>query len=59
MTERQTLSQYKLANFLACQRRFQLRYLRRLPWPASPLPERTEQVLQQVDSVDSRFGDDA
>ena len=43
----QTLSQYKLANFLACQRRFQLRTLRRLPWPASPLPERTEQLLQQ------------
>lgn len=47
MENRQTLSQYKLANFLACQRRFQLRSLRRLPWPASPLPERTEQVLQQ------------
>ena len=47
MSERQTLSQYKLTNFLACQRRFQLRSLRRLPWPTSPLPERTEQVLQQ------------
>ncbi len=47
MNNRQTLSQYKLTNFLACQRRFQLRYLRRLPWPSSPLPERTEQVLQQ------------
>ncbi|MCA9916682.1 MAG: PD-(D/E)XK nuclease family protein [Anaerolineales bacterium] len=47
MNNRQTLSQYKLANFLACQRRFQLRSLRRLPWPASPLSERTEQVLQQ------------
>lgn len=47
MNNRQTLSQYKLANFLACQRRFQLRSLRRLPWPTSPLPERTEQVLQQ------------
>lgn len=47
MTKRQTLSQYKLANFLACQRRFQLRTLRHLPWPASPLPERTEQLLQQ------------
>jgi hypothetical protein len=45
--EQQTLSQYKLANFLACQRRFQLRYLRRLPWPTSPLPEHTEQLLQQ------------
>lgn len=47
MSEPQTLSQYKLANFLACQRRFQLRTLRRLPWPTNPLPERTEQVLQQ------------
>ncbi len=47
MEQHQTLSQYKLANFLACQRRFQLRTLRRLPWPASPLPERTEQLLQQ------------
>lgn len=46
MDNRLSLSQYKLANFLACQRRFQLRYLRRLPWPASPLPEHTEQVLQ-------------
>lgn len=47
MANRLTLSQYKLANFLACQRRFQLRSLRRLPWPTSPLPERTELVLQQ------------
>jgi hypothetical protein len=47
MDNRLTLSQYKLANFLACQRRFQLRSLRRLPWPATPLPERTEQLLQQ------------
>ena len=44
---RLTLSQYKLATFLTCQRRFQLRYLRHLPWPATPLPERTEQRLQQ------------
>ena len=47
MEPRLTLSQYKLATFLTCQRRFQLRYLRRLPWPATPLPERTEQALQQ------------
>ncbi|GJM39746.1 MAG: hypothetical protein DHS20C20_00280 [Ardenticatenaceae bacterium] len=47
MNNRLTLSQYKLTNFLACQRRFQLRYLRRLPWPTNPLPERTEQLLQQ------------
>ena len=47
MEARLSLSQYKLATFLTCQRRFQLRYLRRLPWPATPLPERTEQLLQQ------------
>ncbi|WP_420629821.1 PD-(D/E)XK nuclease family protein [Candidatus Leptofilum sp.] len=47
MNNRLTLSQYKLTNFLACQRRFQLRYVRRLPWPANPLPARTEQLLQQ------------
>jgi len=41
------LSQFKLTTFLACQRRFQLRYLRRLPWPARPLPEHIEQLLQQ------------
>jgi hypothetical protein len=31
--------------FLICQRRFQLRYLKRLPWPASPADERTETAL--------------
>ena len=47
MVNRLTLSQYKLATYLTCQRRFQLRYLRHLPWPATPLPEQTEQRLQQ------------
>jgi hypothetical protein len=47
MDNKLLLSQYKLTAFLACQRRFQLRYLRRLPWPAPPLPEHTEQLLQQ------------
>lgn len=32
---------------MACQRRFQLRYLRHLPWPTSPLPQPVEQRLQQ------------
>lgn len=31
-----TLSRYKLATFLACQRRFQLRYLQEYPWPSAP-----------------------
>ncbi len=44
MTETLILSRYRLATFLACQRRFQLRYLRRLPWPAVPLDARLETV---------------
>ncbi len=47
MDNRLTLSQYKLATFLACQRRFQLRYLRHLPWPNVPLSARTEANLQR------------
>jgi hypothetical protein len=39
-----TLSRTKFATFLACQRRFQLRYLRQLPWPEAPLSEQAEQV---------------
>lgn len=38
-------SRSKLETFLACQRRFQLRYLRRLPWPPLPLDERSEEML--------------
>ena len=29
-------SRYKLTTFLACQRRFQLRYVAEMPWPAEP-----------------------
>ncbi len=36
MTPSLLLSQNKLATFLTCQRRFQLRHLRRLPWPILP-----------------------
>ena len=31
-----TFTRHKLATFLACQRRFQLRYLHEYPWPAPP-----------------------
>ncbi|MFN2142599.1 MAG: PD-(D/E)XK nuclease family protein [Candidatus Promineifilaceae bacterium] len=31
------LDQTALATFEACPRRFQLRYLERLPWPSLPL----------------------
>ncbi len=38
-----TLSRYKLQAFLACQRRFQLRYENMLPWPIAPQqPEQVE-----------------
>ena len=39
-----TLSRTKFAAFLACQRRFQLRYLRQLPWPDAPLSEQAALV---------------
>ena len=32
------LSRYKLQAFLACQRRFQLRYVTQLAWPSAPIP---------------------
>jgi CRISPR/Cas system-associated exonuclease Cas4 (RecB family) len=35
-------SRSKLTDFLACQRRFQLRYFRQLPWPAMPIGGRAE-----------------
>jgi CRISPR/Cas system-associated exonuclease Cas4 (RecB family) len=47
MTETLTLSRYQLATFLTCQRRFQLRYLRRIPWPATPLDERHEAAVRR------------
>lgn len=34
-----TFSRQKLTTFLACQRRFQLRYVQELPWPAEPAGE--------------------
>ena len=39
-----TLSRTKFATFLACQRRFELRYLRQLPWPDAPLSEQATLV---------------
>lgn len=42
MTETLRLSRSQLAAFLTCQRRFQLRYVDRLPWPAPPLDEGKE-----------------
>jgi CRISPR/Cas system-associated exonuclease Cas4 (RecB family) len=39
-----TLRRTKFAAFLACQRRFELRYLRQLPWPDAPLSEQADLV---------------
>lgn len=44
MNERLTFSRAKLAAFLACRRRFQLRYLEQLPWPLPPLDDKGEQA---------------
>jgi CRISPR/Cas system-associated exonuclease Cas4 (RecB family) len=37
MVEPMTLSRPRIEAFLICRRRFQLRYLERLPWPVAPL----------------------
>lgn len=42
-----TLSQSKLASFLACQRQFQLRFLERIAWPSEPLPARVATAVSQ------------
>lgn len=47
MTIELTLSRRQLTDFLACQRRFQLRYLNRLPWPAAPTDDHLQQSLLQ------------
>lgn len=45
MSQSLLLSQGKLEAFLTCQRRFYLRSLRRLPWPAAPLGDESEEAL--------------
>lgn len=47
MTETLLLSRYKLDTFLTCQRRFHLRFQRRLPWPNRPLGDRWAEVREQ------------
>jgi hypothetical protein len=42
-----TFSRARLADFNACQRRFQLRYDRRLAWPAGPLEASTAEALDR------------
>jgi hypothetical protein len=45
MQQSLTFSRARLADFVACQRRFQLRYDRRLAWPAGPLEANTAEAL--------------
>lgn len=45
MEETFTLSRTRLADFTACRRRFQLRYMDRLPWPAAPAEEAVEESI--------------
>lgn len=42
-----TLSRHHIESFLACRRRFQLRYLERLPWPSAPLTVEDELALER------------
>jgi len=44
MDQSLTLSRGKIADFIACQRRFQLRYEECLPWPLAPLDERAGEM---------------
>lgn len=47
MREPLLLDQTALAAFEACPRRFQLRYVTRLPWPSSPLDRRQSQAVER------------
>ncbi|MGB1252623.1 MAG: PD-(D/E)XK nuclease family protein [Candidatus Promineifilaceae bacterium] len=40
-----TLSRGKIISFLNCQRRFQLRHVTALPWPAAPMPQEKAEAL--------------
>ena len=44
MEQPQTFSRAKLADYLACRRRFQLRYLERRAWPIAPLAGQAEEA---------------
>jgi len=45
MEQPQTFSRGKLADFIACQRRYQLRYQGQLTWPTGPLDSATAEAL--------------
>lgn len=45
MQETFILSRKRLADFAACRRRFQLRYVERLAWPAAPVEETIDEAI--------------
>jgi RecB family exonuclease len=47
MQQSLVLSRAKIAAYLDCPRRFQLRYLERLPWPVAPGDEPAEEARQR------------
>jgi hypothetical protein len=47
MNQSLTFNRGRLADFLACQRRYQLRYERRLAWPVGPLDARAAAALKR------------
>ena len=47
MDQSLTFSRGKLADFSACQRRYQLRYQRQLAWPVGPLEAKTAAALER------------
>jgi hypothetical protein len=47
MTEKMTFSQHRLASFLTCQRRYQLRYRDQIPWPKIPISEQEQAALER------------
>ena len=55
MDEQLTLSRPRLTTFLACRRRFELRYLRQLAWPASPPDEPTVAALARGQQFHQRL----
>lgn len=47
MQDALTLSRSQIQAFLTCPRQFELRYLRQVPWPDRPLPERVATAVSR------------
>lgn len=46
MDQQFVFSRHRLSDFLACQRRFQLRYIKQLAWPAAPIEDHAAAARQ-------------